>query len=624
MSEGRRTKAQLTKEIETLRARVAELQRGEAAHKRAEEYLKGYQLAVESAHDAIFFKDLESRYVIANPKAVAALGLSREEVIGKNDYELMPDQEQARKNIEDDRRVFRTGKPREITKKMTGADGQEYWFEAIKVPQFDDGGRTVGLVGIARDITARTRAEEEIAKLTKFPSENPNPVLRIAKDGVILYSNDASSALLKVWHYQEGQALSGRWHRYVTEALHSGRRRQAEVECEGRIYFLTFAPVTEADYVNVYALDITKRKWAEEALRESEERYRVLFENSVDGISISKGDSVIAANQALLDLLGYKTVEEFAKVSVLDHVAPESRRMIQERRTARAKDLLLTSHYEYKIIRTNGETRDVETSTFEAPIGQDLLIQRTFRDITARKQAEQRLVTYQKQLRSLASELSLAEERERRRIAASLHDSVGQALALTKIRLEALKEQTSPDEPAQRMDDILDLLDEAIRDTHSLTFDLSPPILYELGFEPAAEWLTEQVQERHGLATVFADDAQPKPLGLDVRVLLFRALRELLVNVVKHAKAREVKVSVRRDADNIRITIEDDGTGFDPSALIVSGTASGGFGLFNIRERLRHLDGHFEIHSEVGQGTLATLIAPLDPGAQVVREGTPL
>ncbi|MFH1673785.1 MAG: response regulator [Pseudomonadota bacterium] len=130
--------------------------------KRAEEKIRSYQFMVESAHDVIFFKDLQSRYVIANAKTLEAFGLSKEKVIGKNDYEIMSDKEEARKNVEDDQVVFKTGKPKEITKHMTGADGKEYWFQAIKVPQFDDKGNIVGLVGIARDITEHKRAEEAL------------------------------------------------------------------------------------------------------------------------------------------------------------------------------------------------------------------------------------------------------------------------------------------------------------------------------------------------------------------------------------------------------------------------------------------------------------------------------
>jgi len=128
----------------------------------AEQVLRMYRDMVESAQDAIFFKDLESRYIAVNDKTLEAFGLPRQEVIGKNDYEIMTEREEAEKNIKDDQLVFRTGKATEITKHMTGADGKEYWFSAVKTPHLDDKGSITGLVGIARDITKRKQMEEEL------------------------------------------------------------------------------------------------------------------------------------------------------------------------------------------------------------------------------------------------------------------------------------------------------------------------------------------------------------------------------------------------------------------------------------------------------------------------------
>ena len=139
-----------------------QLEREIEERKHAEEKLRIYQFMVETAHDAIFFKDLKSRYVVANAKTLEVFGLSKEKVIGKNDYEIMPNKEEAKRNVEGDQFVFETGKPKEITKHMTGADGKEYWFQAIKVPQFDDQGNIIGLVGIARDVTQYKRAEKAL------------------------------------------------------------------------------------------------------------------------------------------------------------------------------------------------------------------------------------------------------------------------------------------------------------------------------------------------------------------------------------------------------------------------------------------------------------------------------
>ncbi len=157
---------------EELEQRVKKLEKDAAGRKstkealrRAEERIGIYQFIVESVHDSIFFKDLESRYLIINTKTADAFGLPKEQVVGMNDYEIMPNKEEARKNIEDDQLVFKTGKPKEITKHMTGADGKECWFRAIKFPKFDDKGNVAGLIGIAHNITEQKRAMKEKKQL---------------------------------------------------------------------------------------------------------------------------------------------------------------------------------------------------------------------------------------------------------------------------------------------------------------------------------------------------------------------------------------------------------------------------------------------------------------------------
>jgi signal transduction histidine kinase len=229
-----------------------------------------------------------------------------------------------------------------------------------------------------------------------------------------------------------------------------------------------------------------------------------------------------------------------------------------------------------------------------------------------RKRAEKRAREYQAQLKSLASQLTLAEERERRRITTVLHATIGQSLAISKIELDALRHSVSPKDPGQVLKEVSDSLGKDIDNIRSLMFDLSFPILYELGFETAvAAWLTDQIQEKHGIATEFQDDEQPKPLDDDVRVFLFRDVRELLINVVKHAQAKKVKVSIRKVGSEMYVSVEDDGLGFDPEKVAATAVREGGFGLFSIRERLEQLGGRLEIESEPGCGTKVTLIAPL-------------
>jgi len=149
------------------------------------------------------------------------------------------------------------------------------------------------------------------------------------------------------------------------------------------------------------------------------------------------------------------------------------------------------------------------------------------------------------------------------------------------------------------------LIELTIKETRTLTFELSPPILYELGLSQAFRWLIDQFCEKHALKIVLKDNDLKKPLDHNIRFFIFQAVRELLVNIVKHAKASNVKISVTSDNEKLCIIIEDNGTGFPDSPVTKSG-----YGLFNIRERMNHMNGQFKIDSSPGRGTRVTLVVP--------------
>jgi signal transduction histidine kinase len=217
----------------------------------------------------------------------------------------------------------------------------------------------------------------------------------------------------------------------------------------------------------------------------------------------------------------------------------------------------------------------------------------------------------QQTLRSLASELVLTEERERRSLATDLHDSVAQNLALCKYYLEELESAPVTRPHQKKLDESVALIDEALEQTRSLIFELSPPILHDLGLEAALRSLTNRMQHLHGIKIVYVSDAKGKQLPDDFAVLLFRAVRELLFNIVKHAKATHVSISLARENGQMQIEVVDDGIGFDPAEADRRLRRDSGFGLFSVSERLQHLGGSFDLISRPGHGTRAILTAPL-------------
>ena len=353
------------------------------------------------------------------------------------------------------------------------------------------------------------------------------------------------------------------------------------------------------------ARDVTQHILAEKALRKSEEAFRKLFEENPIGIVLARLDlSINKVNNALCAMLGFSESELLEQKLSDAPFGPNLSLSTEMQRLVRGEIRSFQSETILQTRRNHPVWAHVTTSVLRDEDNVPFQVFQMVENIQDRKSSEEQLLAYQEQLQSLASELSLSEERERRRIATNLHDRIGQSLAFARLTLASLSQQA----PIKA---VRELIEQAIVDTRSLTFELSPPVLYELGLVPALEWLAHKIQQEHGIQTKFHDDGQPKPMDEKFGVVLFQAVRELLVNVVKHAQATHARVLLRREADALRIIVEDDGVGFEVSNVTVKPDAIRTFGLFNIRERVEYLGGRVKIRSEPGSGTRVTLMAPL-------------
>lgn len=224
---------------------------------------------------------------------------------------------------------------------------------------------------------------------------------------------------------------------------------------------------------------------------------------------------------------------------------------------------------------------------------------------------ERELRERSEKLRALAAALAMAEERERRLLAQDLHDDLGQLIAVIKLKLSALGAMDLSAAQRQALDDSLTVVEQAVRTLRTMSFKLSPPMLYDLGLVSALEWLADEIRYVYKLEVHIEDDGAAKPLDPAVGATLFRAVRELLINVVKHAKVTAATISAKvENGQRLIVEVSDAGVGFDIDALPVT---NGGprFGLLSLRERLGYLDGTVGVRSIPGDGTSVTLNVPL-------------
>ena len=373
-------------------------------------------------------------------------------------------------------------------------------------------------------------------------------------------------------------------------------------------------------------LEIAERRRVDNALLESESRFRTIIREAAIGIAIiDKKGYIIEGNPALLAMLGFAPEElrglEFTRINHPEN-AQVNRKIFQQLLAGKQDVCRVETRY----IRKDGWIGwgRQSISLVRETGGKPQFAIALFEDITERRESEEKICTYQEQLQTLASELSLTEERERRRLATVLHDHIAQLLVMAKAKSENLQESRRCRGLAEPMEEVQKLIEESIRHTRSLIFELSPPILYDLGFESAMDWLAEHMQQQYGLVVEVEDDGQSKDLDNEVRALLFRAVQELLFNVLKHAQVSRARVCMRRDGEHLRVAVEDKGAGFGPDELCAPSGKMAGFGLFSIRERLNYFGGRMEIDSLPGQVTSVILTIPLKPDKKTGVRPKPL
>ncbi|MFH1465665.1 MAG: PAS domain S-box protein [Pseudomonadota bacterium] len=517
-------------------------------------------------------------------------------------------------------------------------------------------GQIVG--GIAQDLLHARELRRLEIELRSITCSATDAIILADGEGRITFWNWAAE---QVFGYTQGEALGQDLHRILApddyfEAYQEGFRRfrgtgegikiGQVVELLARRRDGSEFPVEisvtavdggEGPLVVGIVRDISERWRSEQQLRASEARYRGIVEDQTELICRYRPDGTLTfVNDAWCRYFGLAPDEVLGQAFELD-MPEEDRQLLDatiqglgadqpvaavEHRVELPDGRVRWLHWtdravcdehgaviEYQAVgRDTTKRREAERALMRAR--EDLerrVVERTqelsqanealVREVAERRRAERALLRYQEQLRSMSSQLSLAEERERRRIATAVHDDIGQCLALCRMKVSALAQRAPAS--AGSVGEIGALLDDAIHNTRTLTFELSTPILYDLGLVAAVEWLCEQVEAQHDLRFELKAPARALDLDTDLRVLLFRGVRELLHNTVKHALASHVWIRIQVGRGRIRVVVEDDGVGFPEGFGATSAT---GFGLFAIRERVNALGGTFRVGRRRGGG----------------------
>jgi PAS domain S-box-containing protein len=600
------------------------------ARKQAEKSLRLQSAALESAANAILVADRNGAIMWVNSAFTRLTGYTAAEVVGQNPR-LLKSGKHPREFYENLWSTILSGREWHAEIINRRKDGSLYTEESSVTPVRDEMGDIRHFVAVKQDITARKREAKEAKRLAAIVESSDDAIIGMTGNGTIFSWNQGAE---KIYQYGEKEMLgrnirilNGDQPSTLFESLQdmvqrgdrSGYTEMSRLRKDGRVVYVSISvsPVKdEAGRIvatSEISRNITSRKSTEMALRASEATNQALLNAIPDTIVRLDGEGRVLDVRAPRGLLfasdptGVLEREQGAQSLARDLMPlgdmPELRTRVLRILKSREPETI-----EYRL--ANGaEMREYEARM--TPCGEKEVLA-LIRDITDLKNTERALTEQQTQLRAMAHALNVAEEEERHRLAAELHDQIGQLLATCRLKVDRLQKTSRMQALRNNLENVREMLDQAIRETRTLTFELSSPDLHELGLAAAIDHLCQRMSRQYDVDFTCEYNRQPFRVDREIRIMLYRAAKELLFNITKHANARHAIVKLTRQDDAIRMVVEDDGTGFADADSRTVMTANGGFGLFHIRERLRHLGGSLAVVRRDGGGTRIVLSCPAE------------
>ena len=594
-----------------------------------------FRLLVSSVTDyAIYLLDGAGRVTSWNPGAERIKGYRADEIIGRHFSQFYVPEDRARGVPEAALACARRDGRFEGEGWRLRKDGSRFWALAVIDAVRDDAGELVGFAKTTRDISERrameARLRESEERLRAFTSHSPALMCMKDRDGRYRFVNDRflerySLRLDQVLGrtdaelFPRRQALAAAAH--DAAVLARGEPLQYEERAaasEGqRVSLVSKFPVFDAAgavvAVGVVANDITDRRLTEQALRE--QRTLLAEAQKVAGLGSWEWDpdtGRVSWSSELYRILGVLPQDLPPSFeNYLERVHPEDR---QQSGAMVARALMDSRGFSMleRIVRPGGEVRYLRSQgeVVRNERGKPIKILVACVDITEQRHSESALRQAAQDLHGLTRRLVQAEEAERRRLARELHDRVGQSLSALNINLDIVSRESHALTPAlrQRLDDSLGLVDSTLQSIENVMAELRPPLLDEYGLGAALGWHAEEFARRTGVRVAVADrnPAESKNARPEAAVALFRIAQEALNNVLKHAKATNVRLEVSATDEELILHVEDDGQGFE-----LASARRGRWGMTTMRERAEAAGGQLHIASSPGEGTRIHARVPL-------------
>jgi len=612
------------------------------ARKKAEEELREYnnrfELITRTTNDAVWDWNFETNALWANQMHQQLYGLTLSDPVPTIDMwieKIHPDDREIilkkqEETLSSDKNIFIT----EYRFKVEGK-GYKNVYDRCYILR-NKNGKPIRMMGSMMDITELKKAEQGI----RTSEETRRLIMDSALDAIICINNEGfitvwtpQAEKIFGWKEQEvlGKSLSQTIiplhyrEKHIDGLINYRNSRESKImnrlieltalNKEGKEFpvELSITPIIqdETEFFCAFIRDITERKEAEEALKESEERYRTLVENAVEALVVLDMEKQkfvsVSDSAAKLFKLSKEKLLNFGPLELSPEFQPDGK-LSSESAMEKLNEAVAGNKpaFEWTHFDADGNLLPCEIRLVRLPSENKILIRGSIIDITERKKAQDELKQSYESIRYLTDHLQNIREQERIHIAREIHDELGQQLTVLKMDISWLNKKIADADSSvkQKLKNLTEMLNGTVKTVRRISSELRPSLLDDLGLIAAMEWQLKEFEDRSGIKTTFVADETEVELSDSVKTGFFRIFQESLTNIARHANAKNVSTSLKNSDQKIILCIEDDGKGFDKKKIEDKRT----LGILGMKERTLMMGGEYSINSIPGKGTIVLVV----------------